>query len=124
MRSDAFRAAVQALDLDATIATLSPSVVLRGPVGDEPLEGRAAVGRLFAILLRTFEDLRFVESYQSTEGGEVLHLVWRLEDHEVERVDMLHFDANGLVEDYRVMIRPLSAVVALRDAVFSQLPMS
>jgi hypothetical protein len=27
-----------------------------------------------------------------------------------------------LIEDYRVMVRPLSAVVALRDAAFSRLP--
>jgi hypothetical protein len=31
-------------------------------------------------------------------------------------------DADGLIEDHRVMVRPLSAVLALRDAVFAQLP--
>ncbi|MDQ0632353.1 hypothetical protein QFZ40_000262 [Arthrobacter pascens] len=33
---------------------------------------------------------------------------------------MMGFDQHGLIEDYRVMVRPLSAVVALRDAAFSQ----
>lgn len=122
MQSDDFRSAVEALDLDATIAALSPNVTMRSPVRDEPLEGRVAVSRLFAILFRTFEDLRFVESYQSPDGGEVLHFLWQLNDREVEGVDMMHFDADGLVVDYRVMIRPLSAVVALRDAVFAKLP--
>ena len=41
---------------------------------------------------------------------------------EGEGVDMMRFDEDGLIEDYRVMVRPLSAVVALRDAAFSQLP--
>ncbi len=121
MQCDAFRNAVEAGDLDAMIATLSPSIVLRGPVRDEPLEGREAVGRLFAILFNVFEDLRFVGSYASTDGAELLHFLWRLGGREVEGVDMLRFDANGLIEDYRVMIRPLSAVLALRDAVFSQI---
>ena len=54
MKCDTFRRAVEAFDLDATVATFSPSIVLR--LRDEPLEGRQAVGRLFAILLRVFED--------------------------------------------------------------------
>jgi SnoaL-like domain len=122
MKSDTFRKAVEALDLDATVATFSPSIVLRSPVRDEPLEGRQAVGRLFAILLQVFEDLRFVGSYTSNDGAEVLHFLGRLGDTEGEGVDMMRFDDDGLIEDYRVMVRPLSAVVALRDAAFSQLP--
>jgi hypothetical protein len=120
VRSDAFRSAVEASDLDAFVATLSPSIVLRGPVKGEPLEGKAAVRALFAILFRTFIDLRFVAAYSSSDG-EILHFVWQLGDEAVEGVDILRFDADGLVADYRVMIRPLSAVVALRDAVWSEL---
>jgi len=122
MKCDTFRSAVEALDLDAIVATFSPSIVLRSPVRDEPLEGRQAVGRLFAILLRVFEDLRFVGSYTSNDGAEALHFLWHLGDTEGEGVDMMRFDEDGLIEDYRVMVRPLSAVVALRDAAFSQLP--
>jgi hypothetical protein len=122
MKCDAFRRAVEALDLDATVATFSPSIVLRSPVREEPLEGRQAVGRLFAVLFRVFEDLKFVGSFTSSDGTEVLHFRWRLRDAEGEGVDMMSFDGNGLIEDYRVMVRPLSAVVALRDAAFTQLP--
>jgi hypothetical protein len=84
--------------------------------------GREAVRRLFAVLLPTFDDLRFVGSYTPHTGGELLHFVWHLSDREGEGVDMMQFDADGLIEDYRVMVRPLSAVLALRDAVFAQLP--
>jgi len=122
MKCDEFRRAVEALDLDATIATFSPSIILRSPVRDEPLEGRRAVGGLFTILFRVFDELRLVGSYSSTDGSEVLHFQWRLGDSEGEGVDLMRFDADGLIHDYRVMVRPLSAVVALRDAAFSQLP--
>jgi hypothetical protein len=120
VKSDAFRSAVETNDLDAFIGTLSPSVVLRGPVRSQPIEGRDALRDLFAILFRAFEDLRFVAAYSSTDG-DVLHFRWRLVDEEVDGVDLLHFDSDGLVDDYRVMIRPLPAVIALRDAVWSQL---
>jgi hypothetical protein len=39
MKSDAFRDGVERLDLDDTLAQMWPSVVLRGPVADGPLEG-------------------------------------------------------------------------------------
>ncbi len=122
MRCDGFRRAAEALDVDGTMATLSPAVVLRSPVRDDPLHGRESVTRLFAVLFAAFDDLRFVESYASADGGELLHFTWRLGEHEAEGVDMMHFDEAGLIIDYRVMVRPLSAVITLRDAVFSQLP--
>lgn len=122
MKCDTFRMAVEALDLDATIATFSPSIVLRSPVRDEPVEGRQAVGHLFAILFQVFHELRFIGSYTSSTGAELLHFRWRLDGIEGEGVDMMTFDDEGLIQDYRVMVRPLSAVVALRDAAFSQMP--
>ncbi len=122
MRSDAFRRAAEALDVESTMATLSPGVMLRSPVRDEPLRGRDAVTRLFRVLFGAFDDLRFVEAYASDDGGELLHFTWRLGDQEAEGVDLMRFDEAGLIDDYRVMVRPLSALVALRDAVFAQLP--
>jgi hypothetical protein len=122
MKSDAFRRAVEGSDRDAILAQMSETIVLHSPVKHEPLEGKEAVGALFKILLRTFEDLRFVGTYASNDGDEILHFRWRLGDQEVEGVDMMHFDAEGLLEEYTVMVRPLPAVLGLRDAVFSQLP--
>ncbi|HUR49350.1 MAG TPA: nuclear transport factor 2 family protein [Acidimicrobiales bacterium] len=122
VRCDAFREAAERGDVAATMATMSPGVVLRSPVRDEPLSGREAVTRLFAVLLPAFDDLRFIESYTSVRGGELLHFVWRIGNQEAEGVDVMHFNGDGLIEDYRVMLRPLSAVTALRDVVFSRLP--
>lgn len=42
------------------------------------------MGTLFEVLLRTFEDLRFVGTYESSDGHEILHFRWRLGDQEVE----------------------------------------
>ena len=55
----------------------------------------------------------------SNDGAEVLHFLWRLGDTEGEGVDMMRFDGDGLIEDYRVMVRPLSAVGAARCCVLS-----
>lgn len=34
---------------------------------------------------------------------------------------MLRFDGDGLLDEYTVVVRPMSAAVALRDGVWSQL---
>src|SRR5215211_6658533 len=104
MKSDAFRRAAERMDLDATIATMAPSVVLRSPVVREPIRGADAVTRVFASLYTVFEDLAFTESYTSPDGGEILEFRWRIGSLEAEGVDILHFDGAGLIEDYRVMV--------------------
>jgi hypothetical protein len=58
------------------------------------------VGALFTVLFDIFQDLQFVGTYTSENGSELLHFRWRLGDKEVEGVDMLHFDAQGLIDDY------------------------
>lgn len=121
VKADAFRKAVEDRDLDAFLATLSPSIVLNSPVRSEPLHGRQAVGALFTILFKVFDDLRFVGEYTADDGREALHFRWRLGAAEAEGMDLLRFGPTGLVEYYTVMVRPLAAVLALRDAVFSRL---
>ena len=115
-----FRAAVEAGDLDGAVATLAPDVVFHSPVTFGPIEGRDAVGALFAILLATFEDFRYVGEFQG-DGGAVLHFRTRIGDREVEGIDMIHMNADGLIDDFTVMVRPLSAVLALRDSIGARL---
>jgi hypothetical protein len=55
------------------------------------------------------------------DGGAVLHFRTRVGDPEVEGIDMIHTNAEGLIDDFTVMVRPLSAALALRDSIGSQL---
>jgi limonene-1,2-epoxide hydrolase len=121
MNSDAFRKAVESFDLEAAIACLSPDVVLHSPVTFKPFVGRDAVAALFAILFKTFEDFRYVGEFAGDDGSAVLHFRTRVGDREVEGIDMIKPGADGLIEDFTVMVRPLSAVTALRDAIGAQL---
>ena len=121
MRSDAFRKAVESTDLEAAMAQLAQNVVLHSPVTFKPFDGKEAVTALFTILFRTFEDFRYVDAYTSDDGSEILHFRTRIGDREVEGIDMVRFDSAGLIEDFTVMVRPLTAAMALRDAVGSQL---
>ena len=116
----AFKRAVEAGDLDGVVATMAPDVVFHSPVTFRPFEGKDSVAALFSILFRTFEEFRYVGEFEG-DGGTVLHFRTRVADREVEGIDMIRTNADGLIDDFTVMVRPLSAVVALRDSIGSQL---
>lgn len=111
-----FRAAVEAGDLEAMVASLTPDVVLHSPVKFSPFEGREAVAALFAILLEVFEDFVYTDEIG---GPDPVALIFRcrIGDRQVEGLDLLRHDATGRVEALTVMVRPMSAAVALAEAV-------
>jgi hypothetical protein len=116
MSAAAFRAAVEAGDLDAMMATLSPDVVFHSPVTHPAFVGADDVRRLLGIILETFEDFRYIDEL-SGEGTHILVFRTRIGDKDIEGLDLLRFGADGLVEDFTVMVRPLSGVIALAQTV-------
>jgi len=118
--AEAFRKAVESFDLNAALACLAPDIVFHSPVTFKPFEGREAVAVLFGILFRTFEDFRYVGEFSSDDGA-VLRFLTRIGDREVEGIDMIHTRDDGLIDEFTVMVRPLSAAMALRDTVGAEL---
>ncbi|MFK4067240.1 nuclear transport factor 2 family protein [Streptomyces sp. NPDC029674] len=125
-----FRALVERRDLAALEELFTPDVRLYSPVKFTPFEGRPAVLGLFGVLLRTFEDFRYVGAYTgeaqtSADGGEAESdvLLFRTTVHgkEVHGIDLLHFDEAGRIKEFTVMVRPQSAVQALGQAVYEGL---
>ena len=116
MSHEAFRAAVEAGDLDAMIDALAPDVVFHSPITFRPFEGREAVGMLLGVVTRTFEDFRYTDELDA-DGRRALIFQARVGDKQLEGLDLLRFDADGKIADFTVMVRPLSAAMALAEAV-------
>jgi hypothetical protein len=116
-RISPFRAAVEARDLDAVSAALAPDVVLHSPVTFHPYTGREAVGALLSLIAETFEDLRYTDELHGPDGVQALVFRTRVGEREIEGLDLLRLDADGLVADLTVMLRPLSGLVALAQAI-------
>jgi hypothetical protein len=117
----AFRRAVEARDLDAVIAMLAPDVAFHSPVTFQPFVGREAVGGLLSIIIEVLEDLHYVEEFTADTGSVVLHFRAHVGTRDVDGIDLLRFGADGLIDDFTVMIRPLSAVTAVGEAVGARL---
>lgn len=119
--TDPFRAAVEAADLDRAMACFADDAVLYSPVTFVPFTGKAAIEGLFTLLLRTFEDFRYVAEFRADDGAIVLQFRTRVGDRQIEGIDMIRRGEDGLIREFTVMLRPLSALLALRDAIGQQL---
>ncbi len=117
-----FRAAVEAGDHAGVVALLADDVVFRSPVVFAPYHGRDALAAILLAVSRVFKDLHY-EREIGAAGASDHALVFkaRIGDREVHGCDFLHTNGDGLIDEFTVMVRPLSAAVALAEAMKSQL---
>jgi SnoaL-like protein len=116
MGHEAFRAAVERRDLGAMVDALAPDVVFHSPITFKPFEGKEAVSTLLGVVAATFEDFRYTDEL-GAEAAKALVFEARVGDREVQGLDLLRFDENGLIVDFTVMVRPLTGAMALAEAV-------
>jgi hypothetical protein len=107
-----FRSAVEARDLDAVVALLHPDVRLQSPVAFHPFVGRVQVREVLGHVLEVLEDFRYTDELAG-EGSHALLFRAHIGDTQVEGLDHLRYGPDGLVQTLTVMVRPLSATVAL-----------
>jgi hypothetical protein len=117
----AFRAAVEAGDLDAMAAVLAEDVVFRSPAVFKPYEGKAAAMTVLSAVVEVFEDFRYVGELAGDDGQHALLFKTRAGDKEVEGIDLLRTGEDGLVTELTVMLRPLSGTIAVAQAVGARL---
>ena len=120
MTRSAFGQAVKSKDIEAAIGRLSPDVVFRSPVVFTPYEGRDAVGRVLRAVFTVFEDFRYIDE-AIAPGREVLTFEALVGDRSLQGVDLIRLDDSGLVGELTVMVRPMSGLLALAEAMRERL---
>lgn len=120
MTCSAFRRAVETRDLPAALALLHPEVEFRSPVSHQPFLGAEQVGRVLGHVLEVFEDFRYVDELA---GDGTCGLVFRARvgQRELEGWDYLEVDSAGLITTLVVMVRPMSGLLALAEAMGARL---
>jgi hypothetical protein len=110
-----FRTAVEQRDQAAMVALMAVDVRFFSPVAFRPFVGRDAVAELFWNLFEVFEDFTYVDELEG-EATHALVFTAIVAGKQVQGLDHLRFDGDGLVSEFTVMIRPLSGVVAMAEA--------
>ena len=116
-----FRAAVESGDFGAIPALLADDVVFTSPVAFKPYPGKAITTAILNGVLRVFEDFRYVRELTSADGRDpALVFKARVGALEIDGCDFIHVNDDGLIDDFVVMVRPLSAAQALAEAMGAQ----
>jgi hypothetical protein len=115
-----FREAVEARDITAMEAALHPDIVFRSPAVFKPYEGRDTVITLLGHVLEVFEDFRYTGEL-SGDGTHGLVFEARVGEKQLQGWDCLTLDGDGLVTELVVMIRPLSGLIAVAEAMSARL---
>ena len=121
MKSDAFTAAVHSGHAEALTDALADDVVFRSPVVFRAYEGKPVVSAILTEgAMKVFEDFRYLERF---EDGDAAALIFkaRVGDREVDGLDLLRFDGDGKVAELMVMVRPMSGLNALAEAMGREL---
>ena len=109
--------AIEARDEAAIERLLSPAVVFRSPALFKPYAGRAATMVFLRAAMEVFEDFRYTRTFtDDAGGGSVMLFAANVGGKSLEGVDILSVGEDGLVTEFRVMVRPLTGLVALAEA--------
>jgi hypothetical protein len=120
MRSDAFRRAAEAKDFAAGEHLFAEDVTFNSPVVYKPYEGREALAMLLSAVVRVFEGFRYVDQVEHGDLA-VLKFEAKVSGRELQGVDILRFGDDGLIAEMTVMVRPMSGMHALAEAMKAQL---
>jgi SnoaL-like domain len=111
-----FRRAVESRQFERIGELLADDVVFHSPVTFKPYHGRDAVMAIINIVSTILEDFTY-QRQMGTEAGADHALVFdaRVGELSIQGCDLLHTNAEGLIDDLTVMFRPLKAVLAFKD---------
>lgn len=118
-----FRQAVERGDHAAIEALLADDVVFTSPVAFQPYRGKPVTAAILRAVIRVFEDFAYVREISSADGRDhALVFSATVDGKQLQGCDFLHLDADGRIDDFQVMVRPLSAATALAAAMGEQFP--
>lgn len=116
-----FREAVEARDEAALEACLADDVALTSPVAFRPYQGKQMTAAILRGVLRVLDNMTYVREIVSADGRDhALIFEAMVDGREINGCDFLHFDDEGRIDDFAVMVRPLSAAKALASAMEAQ----
>ncbi len=119
-----FRKAVEDRDEAAIQAMLADTVVFTSPVAFKPYVGKPITAAILRGVLRVFEDFHYVREIADSNGRDHAFVfeakVSGVAGKKITGCDFLHFNDDGLIDDFMVMVRPLSGATALSEAMGAQ----
>lgn len=107
---------------EALAAIIREDAVFHSPVVHTPQRGRALVVAYLAAAGQTLGNASFRYVRELVDGeNALLEFETELDGVHVNGIDLIRFDADGMIADFKVMVRPLKAVNKVWEAMAAQL---
>ncbi|RJQ82849.1 nuclear transport factor 2 family protein [Pseudonocardiaceae bacterium YIM PH 21723] len=112
-----FRQAVESADFEAVRDLLAEDVVFTSPAVFLPYPGKAITLAILRNVFEVFQDFRYIREVVSADGrDEVLVFQATVGDKQIEGADFIRLNEDGKISEFTVMVRPLSGLQALAEA--------
>ena len=109
-------------DIAGLDALLADDVVFHSPVVHRPQPGKALTARYLGAAFHVFmnDTFRYVREASGTDFA-ALEFQVTIDGIDVNGVDLIAWDADGRIVDFKVMIRPLKAVTLIQQRMAAML---
>src|SRR3954468_13384208 len=115
-----FGEAVVRGDHDAALATLADDVEFRSPAVYKPYRGKEEVAPILRLVATVFESFRYTNEWCDGRTT-ILFFEANVGNRELQGIDILEENEDGLIERFTVMVRPLSGLQALAGTTAARL---
>ena len=103
-------------------AIIAEDTVFHSPVVHTPQAGRALVVAYLSAAGVVLNNDSFRYTREIVDGDQaMLEFVTELDGIQVNGVDIIRFDGDGMIQDFKVMVRPLKAINKVWDMMGAQL---
>jgi hypothetical protein len=110
-----FGVAIEAGDEDAAVATLADDIEFRSPAVYKPYHGKEQVEGILRLVATVFENFRYTNEWRDGRTT-ILFFEANVGDRDLQGIDILEENEAGEIEKFTVMIRPLSGLQAVAQA--------
>jgi ketosteroid isomerase-like protein len=107
---------VRSRDLKALDALLADDVVFLSPVVHTPQVGRTITRAYLHAAMQVLNNasFRYLDEWVGADSA-VLEFACSVDGIEINGIDMIHWNADGRITRFKVMVRPLKAIQKLHE---------
>ncbi|KQZ26179.1 nuclear transport factor 2 family protein [Duganella sp. Root1480D1] len=104
-------------DLSTLPSIVDADAVFRSPIANKPYASRQAVVLVLNTAYQVFENFAYHRQLATGDGlNVVLEFSANVGDKQLKGIDFIRFNEAGKIVDFEVMVRPLSGLQALGEA--------
>ena len=108
--------------LDELPGIVAADALFRSPMAFKPYHGAEAVVLILRTVLGVFSHFEYHRELFSEDGlSVVLEFSAHVGERQLKGIDLIRFDAQGRIVEFEVMVRPMSGLQALGEAMGRQL---